>query len=65
MLHQHPYGTFFSSKEASWDSKSCGTHSLLLTDLSEAFQLLLSNSLGLLTLLDLQFHLNFHLQYIR
>lgn len=39
-------------------------HSLFLTDLSETLQLLLSNSLGLLTLLDLQFHLNFDLEHI-
>lgn len=38
-----------------------GTHSLFLADLSETLQLLLSHGLGLLTLLDLQFHLNFDL----
>lgn len=38
-----------------------GTHSLFLADLSETLQLLLSHSLGLLTLLDLQLHLHFDL----
>lgn len=41
--------------------KGKSTHSLFLADLSETLQLLLSHSLGLLTLLDLQFHLNFDL----
>lgn len=37
------------------------THGLFLADLRETLQLLLPHGFGLLTLLDLQFHLNFDL----
>lgn len=46
-------------------SVSCeATHCLFLADLSEALQLLLPHSLGLLALLYLQFHFNLDLKHI-